>query len=1348
MSLEGLDAILTKEEIVETQRPADLVDRAEMVDSTYTRHVRSYIPLGRQAQGGDSNQSVSSFEKRVIREVKAAAALRGYITAEYGYGKTSTALYLWKQAREANVLAVPPFKMTQLSDLITATYGWLSYELKRTRPQSALVQEAQSLYSTVIDRSAESLAKQYNIDRAGVQRLVLDRPELLILNTADYLRFFEEATRISREAGFDGLLVLADEVQQYIDPEIKTGVKDPISPLFELISGLITRRNHLHLGMIFILPPTDLDILRDQRGDFVHRMLQVSLDLRSIYDRDFASRLWQRLAEEFEFTDHCYRIVNPLTLDALGQIAVRTDLSDGPRTVINTFRHMTKRYIELGHPDDEPYSPYHLIEDFLNSRITFDSAKKIPKVTNQALSHSLVKGFPDRERAIKWAAAFPEEGVPRELQTAQNLEKAFDDLMQSAQGDLVIAVGDIKKRGITLRGLDQVKTEIDWLSVTIREFWRLYDENIETTKQRAVRGFSELLTTKVFPENQWKVLEQVTAGLTRNDSLILEGSFTSYSRKYPERRIHVRILWEDETVKDVDSNGEFLIQFRLKRYLDWSEQDRRLHSEALEINYDARQINVTLNLMYRDEANISPTLDNMVSPIVSPYKLTPLLMLALHETINEKRAKNAIPKSDDQTVRYAFQPDLLDNVFRFFFNQDVGKPVNAAEERILEEATSLLLKSMYPDYETLMLVANWTSSLAKYRNALKHLEYNHEKQGQVTFDGTKEEIAELFALKNTGLDSFISNFSVLLLVQQPFPTQREVKEGKKGRVRFQLHPLEQQIRKWLADSSDTHQLKMANKIHTVHTIPTNQIYRKAGELGYHHKEVDEVLNLMSDRALIVQVRGEIREEINLAPSIDDLVADIEAWQKDVAKLLEVFNQHQLRSWAEEAEKALVFVNQELRQKLDEEKAIGARRKVQSNRHQLEEFVKDRHQDLVRSIRQFERNTPQLNPLHIKTLTNPVQGQVSYVEQVNDIRSRVLRQFNTLAREVASYREQIKSLAASLETDNLEITTLVKLAEEYKTLQSNNEPLQEKVETATKDFNMFTEWGRLVKDGSDLSEQIQELSDAVRDERAKFQKLSQDIMGHLSANKTAALPDAPTFENQLREIAEAVRAIKAEASNRFADLQERYRHILMASLKFPRERLWSPYPYNPTDPDDSYRRLTQDVETALQDLHQRLKTKLAELQDEVRRILQDPSLKTMTTEDKNNIETNGNSLLKEFKLLSSQFSELQLKLNDDLIVNDFPEEGEGKFHKLITAFQQPHERLLDHVAKDVKQLSSTLRITAPSDEEKMVLDILLEADQIEYSELRQRVSLSEDELWQALHGLYSKRRIRLPIQPIK
>lgn len=85
--------------------------------------MRTYVPFGRKASGGGDGQSVTAFEKEVIADVKGNGAVRGYITAEYGHGKTSTALYLWERARAANLLAVPPFQLNKLTDLIHVNIG-------------------------------------------------------------------------------------------------------------------------------------------------------------------------------------------------------------------------------------------------------------------------------------------------------------------------------------------------------------------------------------------------------------------------------------------------------------------------------------------------------------------------------------------------------------------------------------------------------------------------------------------------------------------------------------------------------------------------------------------------------------------------------------------------------------------------------------------------------------------------------------------------------------------------------------------------------------------------------------------------------------------------------------------------------------------------------------------------------------------------------------------------------------------------------------------------------------------------------------------------------------------------
>jgi hypothetical protein len=71
-----------------------------------------------------------------------------------------------------------------------------------------------------------------------------------------------------------------------------------------------------------------------------------------------------------------------------------------------------------------------------------------------------------------------------------------------------------------------------------------------------------------------------------------------------------------------------------------------------------------------------------------------------------------------------------------------------------------------------------------------------------------------------------------------------------------------------------------------------------------------------------------------------------------------------------------------------------------------------------------------------------------------------------------------------------------------------------------------------------------------------------------------------------------------------------------------------------------------------------------------------------------------------------------------------------------------------VARDVKQLSVIITILAPEGEEEIVLATLPKSGPIELSELRQKLSLSEEVLWKALRGLYTKRRIRLPLEIIQ
>ncbi len=1348
MSLEGLQAILSKEEIVATQRATDLLERAEAVDEAYKRHVRTYVPLGRQVDNGAGGQSVANFERQVIQEVRQGGAIRGYLTAEYGYGKTSTALYLWERARAANILVTPPFQLNRLTDLIVGCYGWARYELKRTRPN--LVDEARAIYESVMERNAETLARQYHIDVAAARRMAQDKPEILDLGPADYIRFFEDMTHLAQQAGFEGVLILADEVQQYIEPEIKSGIKDPISPLFDVIGAILTRRNHLNFGLIMVIPPKEISLMRDIRGDLIHRVLQVSLDLSTVYDNQFPERLWQRLAKSFDYEEHQTRILSPECLSALGQISARQDLADGPRTVVNVFRRATRRYIESGYPADDAYTPLHLIEDFLNGAIQYDSPKKIPQIVTQALAHSLVRGNRERERAIKWAAAFPNEGLSRKIQERFGLQQAFDDLSQSAQGDLIISVGDVRTPGFTLRGLDQVKVDSDWLTMSIREFWRSYYETADPTKQRALTAFQQLLTQRVFTSNLWTVTEIIPDGLTRNLGLVLEGHFSGFARKFPKRCVHVRILWEDDTVRDANPLGDVVVQIRLRRYLDLPEEDRRHRAEALQIDYNARQINLTLNLMAREDGAISPTLERLVAPIVSPYKLTPLLLLTMHETMEAKRTANLIPKPDDPQVRY-FQSDLLDNIFRALFNVTVGAPVEAAQERILEAALLRLLDARYPEYDTLMRVSNWESSLTKYVNAIKHLETAHERQGQISYEGLKEDVAMLFTLSNTGLDTFISNFPALIEVVQDFPSRRDAERGLRGAVRFKLHPLEQRIRAWLQAAPDTERIQAAGRNCEVHLLPANEIYRRAAQLGYREKEIDTALDLMNERGLLENDarRGIWRETISQAPSVDELATELRAWQVDLDILLSGFPESaQLKLWREEAAKGQRLVDEQLRSKPDDERLIRLRRSAQAYHRQLLTFAGEQQAALQQQAARLMNRVPTPDRRQGERLNAQVQGGVDYAFQINDLRTRVLRQYTALENDTQRLRHEIEAQQAELKATDLGLSSLARLAQELKAREHRLSDLQQRRNTFSERFNEFVAWIELVDRGSELLKDIHDLGDLVREQREQFQRLSQEINGHISADKEQALPHAPTYKARLNEIGAVVREVREAAVQRFTQLQERYQQALIVGLKFPADRLWRLEQYNPLAPEDSYERLYTATRAALLELRERLAQAVTQDSDAVRATLISPFIQALAPEERDGIAQEGLRLQKELSSLTDGLHKIRAQLEERTTLIDFPTEGEGEFHRLLQFLGRISDRFPE-VHRAVDTLSRKLRelqLTRP--EEALLKTLNSDNAVVEISNLRQQQArLADDEFWAALRGLQAKRRVRIIIEPV-
>jgi len=521
-NLEGLTALLDKSPIIPTHKARDFLNLPADVEATYERHVRTYLPLARGA-GGDDVADMVGFEQRLFRLIREAKAPVGYVAAEYGHGKTSTGLFLWDRARASNVLAVPPFSLDRLEDLITAVAGWVRFVVERVAP--GLGDEVGKVYQAYRAEGVEALARRHAARFERPYDEVLQEFRELeqqgrLQSAADgltYVTFFEAMTKLAQQAGFHGLLVVADEVQQYIEHADVVHAAEPIGRLFDLITTVLSRTGRLACGLILLLPNKELGLLNQQRGDLVQRIKasRLALDLTQVYGPTFAFDLWHRLAKVFRFTDIADRVIDEDALRALGEIAARTDLASGPRTVVDVLKIAAARYCAGA---TAPYGPLDLVRSFERGEVAFDGLSRIQAAVRQALAHDLVRGNPERERAVRLMAAFPTSGLTLALQTREGVRNAVDDLQRLAGGELVAVrgggfdhTGRAVEAGVTLLALRPVHEQVSWLKSTIRDFRRAYYLGSEAVHRLAAEAFCSLLIERLFPQPAWRVDRQLEA---------------------------------------------------------------------------------------------------------------------------------------------------------------------------------------------------------------------------------------------------------------------------------------------------------------------------------------------------------------------------------------------------------------------------------------------------------------------------------------------------------------------------------------------------------------------------------------------------------------------------------------------------------------------------------------------------------------------------------------------------------------------------------------------------------------------------------------------------------------------
>lgn len=1340
MSLEGLQAVFEKKEVVPTVSAEDLKSRPEQVEAGYLYHVRTYLPINRAGEGGDGQLSVEEFERRLIKQVKEGKVPRGYITAGYGYGKTTTALYLWQRAQESNLVIVPPFTMSQLTDLLDGVYGWLKYKLTSTRP--ALVNELNELYSATVSRSLEQIAKERGLEVAQIEGLWRDNLLLLDLKAPHYIKFFEEATRIATEAGFDGLVVMPDEIQQYFRVKQKEG-GDPIAPFFEIIQLLNTRASTSsgwRFGFIMVITLEELAQIRDtyRRTDLLHRMKDLQIDLTTLYDKRFAPNLWELMAERFDFKNEQKQIVDDETLLALGEITSRTDISDGPRTAINVFRRMVGRYIE-SNGRVKPYTPIDLITDFLDEQtITFAGNDKIRNAVRRALSDDRVRHNADFfAPAVKLAAAFPTDGVPKTIQRKYGHELALSELMHLAIGDIVRS-GSIEQGAVALVGLAQEKVRTSWLPATVREFRLGYNEMARITHERAEDAFVALLREHVFTAAKWRLVDQRKRSYILNRSLIFEGAFDSIRAEFPKRRVHVRILWENEAIKDAHIDGDVCIEYRLSIHADLPSDERHQHADVIEQRGD-RTAFIPINLMYSAQTSVLQTLQRELEDVWSPYELTPLVLSNIYQLVQEKLEQGVVPKRDEGLIRSGFMPAVLDSLKASLFNEKVGEPLQAAGAMITEAAVAFMLRERYRDYVPLVVAQNWRSSIEKYDNALRTLDLPGQRQGEIDIEETKDQVAKRLSMSSTGLDSFQRTFPSFLR------TIKDFRGSDAGIVRFTLHPLEEEIRRWLAASDEKDTVTRNGRTVDIHRLNIALLIRRASELGYLEEETEALINLMQTRGLAEEKQGWLVEVYSESISLDEVREVLRQVEREIATLLSAFESSQLKEWNTH----LHDVIRPLLTKLANEKAPNPNdvarlvRTLRTRQNDIAKFAEDQHRQLRDQVKRIQVKAFPADLL--ERLSRPFDNTVEYSDQVNALMTALRREGERIREEAQSRRSNIDKATSVLNTTTVSYEQLAGVARSLGQYQSTANEANALIDQFVTMCQQFNGWRDLVLRGSTIERELaNEDPTEVAPIRDALNQLSTAIRGEISSQsrRLDALAAHEKFTHKLEEIHVNFDNVRRQRRDAFNAFQEQYRKLL-SDANLLEHATWRVIPFNPVDPRNSESEVVAQAQTLIQAALGRIGGLIKGARQTADSLTKATSL--LAASQREHIRSQITNLVAQLVEIGSAIHGMEDFAADRTIISDFEESCSG----LVMEIHALASQSLD-LARAVDALRGQVGAIEPTKAEQSLLEQLERQlqgrSEIDVVDLKGGHNPDEDAFWASLRGLYEKDFIRVQVRP--
>lgn len=1155
MSLDDLTQLLDKDAVIYTYRPDVLLRAPGDAEHRYAVYARTHIPLG------ETDRYVDTIFRWVGGTNKSVFV--GAVVGDYGQGKTSFLVHIWKRCAERQVLAVPPFTLDPeginshsgiIERIMQVVDGWVRYRLGQTHPHHAA--RAAAAYDRFRASSLEEVASRIAHERGLSREQVLEvlKVDTVRADTAvtvsDLYDYLETVSQIVEDTGiYQGLLVLLDE------PEVaaKTLSTNEVAKLlFDIADTAGTRDGNY--GFFMAIAANFYATAESSFASLTARLQRCNcrVVLDNLYGADFARQLWARFCERLDITEQSDDVVLPATLEAIGQLgsSARHDLGYGPRTVVSAFRQMIARFRTLG----APYHPADFAADCLSGEVyvkadyptRVTTIFSMPEVadTDERLRLTLAT-FPNGAR-LAWleAAGFPREEVV-----------AFQ---RQAPGQ-VYRTGEIVgfynlRPDETGRGRDLLREAIEALADE-------YAARPETFI-RARTALVDLIVPALFAPRQGQQLTgweyrnpnwQPIAGASDTIFRELAGAFSRTSSTFPLRTVAVAVggvgIGNERLHTIEPSEKSRLLDAIIHIRLNWSgpptPEGERL---TFEVGDPRAQRPGLIGLTV--DINHDPMPEETLEQYVDPGQQRPMFLLYLLEGMGRR----SLPHQEEalwKTIRSRLIERLAAAVFgphemAAIAGERTGEPVRPGME-LVPDLLRTILQRRYPTYETIIRQPQWQSKVKDYQKLLSDRRIPlGVRRGVEVWNASDEEAAKVLGVNKMNLESAFTGYERLITVRS--------KGRRQGvEVQFHLHPLEQMIRETIERSPNPKQTFEGRQCSWMPL--QGELMNTIFTSGYLQEEIYSLLNIGKERgAFSAQQKGKSLvmyclplDVPALRQGLREKLAELQRLDAEMVDLGAPSHADQLEKLGREVEGLKDEVEHDRLMRLIENERNVALRNLTAHCQNLEQRITKASAE-ARELRQ------RFDASRTTSLTRELAGRAPWVGELERIRIFLLnaiQQARGALEGIEPAVERARAVARDLPDAPVRqrLDRLKDAVSKVKNLEASVQEREKQLTEQRRQVEQFDNWRTLLAHSDEVHTALVKMEhepahhEQVAALRKQFDAISQQITGELQRQHVNALGTSAQWRQRVSAIDEAIKAYVRGLRDAFQKLKERANQLL-------------------------------------------------------------------------------------------------------------------------------------------------------------------------------------------------------------